>query len=45
MGSQITLYTARGELFYQNDEDVCRKFENCTLMERNPCVVRAILES
>ena len=35
----------REEFFYQNDEDVGRKFENYPLMETNPGVVQAILES
>ena len=35
---------ARGELWYQNDEDACRKFENYPQLETNPGVVGAILE-
>ena len=38
------IYIKLGELFYRNDEDVRRKFENYPLMEKNPAVVRAILK-
>ena len=41
---QIIVSISRGELLYQNDEDVHLKFENYPLMETNPGVVRAILE-
>ena len=35
--------TERGELFYQNDEDARRKFDNYPLTETNPGVNRGIL--